>query len=197
MFVKCVLCIKILHMCLYCTSVVHILFEVRKEIIEMSMRRKLAFIALLVMLIAPAGLASAVVTVPAESVSRAWIGLDANDNSGQGVLGQTYYVFWEGVTPEGAYVDVTLYDPNGNPIYTFNGQLLTDSGDAKFAFQPTIQGRYVVVLSGAQSPIPTYGTLVASGSLFVVPEAIFGTLTALGAGLAVFGIFRKVKQKRV
>lgn len=127
----------------------------------------------------------------ATGVSNCWVGVTESDHSGQVPLNTWVYVYFDGVSPTGASVDVTVCDPAGNTILTQAD--VTTSGDV--TFKAEIPGTYCVSLNG----YPSYHdetTFVAGASLIVLPEGILGTLlgvvSAVGA-VAVFGVVKKRK----
>jgi hypothetical protein len=135
------------------------------------------------------GVASA--STLATGVGNCWVGVNPSDHSGQANLGSTVYVYFSGVTPTGAAVDVTVYDPSGALVSTTNG--VTTSGAVSFT--ASMPGTYYVRLDG----YPSYHavtTFVAGASLIVLPEGVLGTLlgvvSAVGA-VAVIGVVKKRK----
>lgn len=114
-------------------------------------------------------------------------------------LNSPVYISWTGAD---GTVDVAVYDPENNPveIYTiidiadFSTTNLDMSFSGQIYFNPAMQGTYIVELTGNPATVRT--DVVASASVFVVPESVLGGLAALGAGIAAFGTVAVVKRRR-
>jgi hypothetical protein len=133
-------------------------------------------------------------TGTANSVSKAWAGVDINDFSGTVSLGSTVYVFWTGVSPPATgTVYVTIYNPDGSMLSTSGPYTPAQSGTPSFV--ASLPGNYYIVLDG----YPSYHlvtTFVAGVSLFVLPESVFGTLAAVGAGFAAVGTVKLYRKRK-
>ena len=132
-------------------------------------------------------------TGTATSVSKAWAGVNINDDSGVVNLGSTVHIYWTGVSPSTGTVYVTVYKPDGTFLQSWGPLDPTKSGTPSFT--TSMVGNYYIFLDGYPS-YHMFSTIVASVSVFVVPESVFGTLAAVGAGVAAFGTFGLIKVKR-
>jgi hypothetical protein len=129
----------------------------------------------------------------ATSVSCCWIGQNINDHSGQCPLNTQVYIYWNGVTPPSGAVSVTIITPGGTVLATYLNEAPSASGT--ITFMANAAGTYYVFLNG----YPTYHvvtTMVASGSLFVLPESVLGTLMAIVSCAGAVVVFGVVKTKR-
>jgi hypothetical protein len=147
-------------------------------------------IAVIVSLLSVAG-----ATVPANAtgVSNFWVGVSPSDHSGHVNQGATVFIYWDGVTPANAAVDITVYDPSGAVIATYPGMMPSDSGTLSFVASQL--GTYYVRADG----FPSYHqvtTFVAGASLIVLPESVLGTLAVLASCAGAVAVFGVVKKKR-
>lgn len=164
------------------------------------MKTKKALVASIIgvlLLVSIVGFANAQVRNPtgtATSVSSAWAGVAINDLSGTVGLGSTVFVFWTGVSPPAiGTVYVTIYDPNGNMVSSTGPWTPAQSGTPSFV--ANIPGNYLIVFDG----FPSYHlitTQVAGVSLFVLPESVFGTIAAVGAGFAAVGTVKLYRKRK-
>ncbi len=134
-------------------------------------------------------------TGTASSVSKAWAGVNIADVSGVVTVGSTVYIYWEGVQPPSTgTVYVTVYKPDGSMLGSWGPFTPSQSGIPSFV--ASLPGNYYIVLDGYPS-YHLFTTFVAGISVFVLPESVFGTLAAIGAGFAAFGtvkVYRKRKK---
>lgn len=102
-------------------------------------------------------------------------------------VSETVYIQLIGVTGQNK-ITIIYYATEGStgqPVETYEG--VTNNGIVEFV--PTLPGLYFVAVNDADDQ----GCFVASSTFFVVPETALGSLMALSAGLAVFGLF-KIKK---
>jgi hypothetical protein len=88
----------------------------------------------------------------------------------------------------GTTTDVKVTDSTGT---TVAGPWLNKPSGSIIPCGPFGAGYYFVVSDGAPKSFS-----IAVGSFFVVPESVFGTLAALGAGFAAFGVLAIKKINR-
>lgn len=136
-------------------------------------------------------------TGTAGSVSSAWAGQNPTDYTGVVPLGSTVHIYWTGVqNPTTGTVVITVIDPNGAFVTNFAGHAWGPSDSGTPSFTASMVGNYYIVFDGWPS-YHLFTTVVAGISVFVVPESVFGTLAAVGAGFAAFAtvnIYRKRKE---
>ncbi len=140
-------------------------------------------------------------TGTANTVGQVWLDAQQNDPTGQycisqASVGQTVYIYWGHITPPSGTVKivVTPYDEDGNALTPIQLGILSPSASgttaASFVVPNTPNGYCDVSLYGQATKKATL-RVVASVTLFVLPESTFGTLAALGAGLAAFAVYKK------
>ncbi len=111
-------------------------------------------------------------------------------------VGQQLWVFWT-QSPSNAVVEVkVLYQssPTAAAVTVIDQTGLTaasDSGAPTFTVAQT--GTYYVMVIGAYD-VPLGSATIASATIFVLQESVFGALAAVGAGFAAFAVF-KVRGK--
>lgn len=105
--------------------------------------------------------------------------------------GTQLWIFWT-QSPSGTVVGMKVYDPNNNVILTGSNLLQSASGSLSFTASTT--GTYLIVMSGKYDVI-FQSNVIASQTVFALPEAALGALAATMAGLAAFGIFSVAKAK--
>jgi hypothetical protein len=130
----------------------------------------------------------------AQGVSNCWAGVNTWDHSGNVAMGSTVHVYWNGTYPLNGTVMVSIYNPSGTLVASFGP--LAESSSGIPTFVANASGSWYARLDGN----PTYHvvtTFVASASVFVLPESVFGAIAAIGAGVAAIGtvsIYRKRKK---
>jgi hypothetical protein len=104
-------------------------------------------------------------------------------------VGQTVWIWWH-VSPLGTTVDITVVDQNNVVML---GPLVNQVvGNQPIVFVPPAAGYYTVLANGQ----PAF--VIATATFFAVPESVFGTIAALGAGFAAFGLLRwKMKKPTI
>ena len=104
------------------------------------------------------------------------------------LVGEQVYVFWDtavGATPGGTVNIEVINADTEVTVYAFAGDPFT-MGDQPKIWVPNEPGYYQICLNGKFVTRP-----VAVATVFVAPESIFGTLTAIGACFAGFVVFKK------
>ena len=150
-------------------------------------------------------LASFMVTVvsasTATSVGSIWADSQPNDQAGnykirEAYVGQTVYIYWEEVYPDGGTVDIIVEAYDNNQVYfttigVGTGLAPAASGTVSFIV-PNVPGGVCNIKLNGISIIYS----VASVTVFVVPESVLGSAMAALAGFAAFGAIGIVKHKR-
>lgn len=159
------------------------------------MKGKKAALILLSVVVIASLIISGVHAGSAAAVSRIYLGVDPNDHHGVVDLGATVYIYWDGVVPSdlGNTVDITVIKPDGSVLTHWYDRPPSASG--ALSFVANMLGTYLVILDGH----PTYymySTVVASASIFVLPESILGTSVALVACFSAVGVLGVIKIKR-
>jgi hypothetical protein len=95
------------------------------------------------------------------------------------IVGQNIYIQWI-LTPVEPTTHIIIYNQNNQPIFD---QMCP--GDS-LTWSTSTPGTYYIVVPGGFIPI-------AVASVSVVPESAFGSVMAIGAGLAAFGTIGTVK----
>ncbi len=158
----------------------------------MRTKKAIPVVVLCVMaLILGTSLASALPLATTASVhnkdNSAGTGLDITECS----VGTHIWVFWT-QSPANTEVEIQAFDPDGNTIVDVSHLTASQSGSIDFSI--TAVGVYYVQVVGAYNKV-LHSASIASATIFVLPESIFGTLAAIGAGFAAFGTV-KVYRKR-
>jgi hypothetical protein len=104
-------------------------------------------------------------------------------------VGQTVWIWWH-ASPVGTTVDIKVVDSANNVVA---GPLVNQvAGNQPIVFVPPAAGYYFVLANGQ----PVFS--IATATFFAVPESVFGTVAALGAGFAAFGLLRwKMKKPTI
>jgi hypothetical protein len=145
----------------------------------------------------------------AQGVSVITGGSAPNDVRVQFNPGEYVYVSWI-TAPAGATIDVSVLDPEGNPVNVYkvsgdraapqagdpSGLVWAEQGDdAKWllCFQADTAGSYKVSLAGT---FVSTEQIVGVGWLNVLPENNWGILMALAAGFIAFGVLGVFRTDR-
>ena len=106
--------------------------------------------------------------------------------------GQTVYIGW--TTGNGGTVDISVTDPNGQPValtlpagYSTPNDLPTTTSFQVY-FTATTAGQYNISVNGDPDQI-------AVTPLFVTPETMFGTIGLVATVFAALGFFVAIKAK--
>jgi len=156
-------------------------------------------------LVVPLSLALAS-TGTANSVGMIWLDSQQNDPSGtysisQADAGHTVYIYWNTVSPPTGTVNVvvTPYDDNDNaqPAIQLGIVAPSASGTTAASFVvPDIPGGYCLVTLYGQFGSRNITIQVASATLLVLPESVFGALAAVVASFAAFGTVKLYLRRR-
>ncbi|MCW4005111.1 MAG: hypothetical protein NWF04_00720 [Candidatus Bathyarchaeota archaeon] len=102
--------------------------------------------------------------------------------------GEPLYLYWS-CAPDGSTVDIRVLDESMSVVAgpwvdqpIANAPIEIPGGFGS--------GYYFIEVNGVRT------WTIAVGTIFVVPEGIFGTLSAVGAGLAAFATIGLVRRKR-
>lgn len=110
--------------------------------------------------------------------------------------GQTIYIWWN-TFPDSLHVTITVKnDQNQVVAGPFTDQ--QESSNTPIVLTNGLQpGHYKITMTYVLSNTCfSHDFTLAVNCFFVLPESIFGTISALGAGFAAFGLFGYVKLKK-
>lgn len=108
-------------------------------------------------------------------------------------VGTQLWVFWT-QSPNPSTVEVKIVGPNGVTVYDASGLAASASGTIKFTLSQS--GTYYVIVIGAENVI-LGSDVIASATVFVLPESALGALAATTAAFGALGVFTLRKRKMI